>query len=161
MPPDLTYRAMLWRNGRDTGMSSVALVSYLMGWPIPDELVGESRRTPRDPADLGRCIRALDALPELRARLQEARGISPQWAALIDAWDEVERLYRLEAPTGSAPLCYARMKQLLDVWCDSCGNAEYLWEGEASAHCPGCGASSARRDPRVVARVYNVAGERR
>ncbi len=108
----LSFRAIAWRNGGDTGLSSVALVSFLMGWPI--ESVYDRGRHPLDVADLGRCIRALDRMPELRERLSEAKGMSPVWSALIDRWADLETFYRAEIATGRAPKCYALMQSIID-----------------------------------------------
>ncbi|GAC1392042.1 MAG: hypothetical protein NVSMB31_09880 [Vulcanimicrobiaceae bacterium] len=109
---DLEMRAIAWRNGDDTGLSSIALVCYLMGWPVSDRGFRRSIQHPLDPADFGRCIRALDVLPELRSRLHEASEMSPTWAALIAKWGEIEALYHQEFPTSMAPKCYALMKQI-------------------------------------------------
>lgn len=102
-------RAARWLLSRDTGLSSIAIVAFMEG-------AGEEAKYqhPQDPDDLGRCIRLLSFVPEYRARLQEMKAASPQWAVLIEHWDAIEKLYFLEFPTGSAPACYARMRDLLD-----------------------------------------------
>lgn len=55
----------------------------------------------------------LEAIPEWRGRIHEAADLSPQWAVLLEHWDELEALYREEEPSGIAPRCYARMKELI------------------------------------------------
>lgn len=105
-------RLLKWLYGGDTGLSSRALLAKL----ADRQYITESRRVyhPLDPDDLGRCIRMLDALPELRVRLTEAASLSPEWSALIGDWARIEALYREEFSSGRAPKCYAAMKELLD-----------------------------------------------
>lgn len=63
----------------------------------------------------------LNALPELRDRLNEARAMSPIWSALIDRWaDQVYLLYH-ECPNiddmharGKAPETYKLMRSIID-----------------------------------------------
>lgn len=104
-------RALTWLSGRDRGISSEAICRHMLGLPR-DTMWGLD--DPWDPADLGRCIRLLDLIPEWRPRLREMAGHSPRWAALVGAWDELEALYREELPQGVAPRCYARMRELVD-----------------------------------------------
>jgi hypothetical protein len=49
---------------------------------------------PHDGDDFGRCVRLLDAAPELRANLDSIKSFSPEWNALVTHWDEFEALYR-------------------------------------------------------------------
>lgn len=70
---------------------------------------------PRDPADFGRCLTLLEAAPELRDNLKDMAGEGPEWAALIPKWDEMERLWREESPSGKCPKLYALMQSLLQV----------------------------------------------
>lgn len=108
---DFDRRLLAWLTGNDTGRSSETLVRYLVDGvlsPTADHVF------PRDPDDLGRCLRALETLPEIRPHLSEAVAISPVWKALVEHWDELEALYREEAPTRRAPRCYARMRELIE-----------------------------------------------
>lgn len=79
--------ALKWIVGWDTGMSSVTLWAYMVG--VEPAWVCH----PLDADDLGRCIRLLQAVPEWRKRLHYAAALSPEWAALVAIWDELERLY--------------------------------------------------------------------
>jgi hypothetical protein len=96
-----------WLNGNDTGRSSLAIVSVMEGG------IARAYSYPLDPADLGRCIRLLALAPEYRQRLHEMKTVSPEWAALVDHWKELERLYHSEAASGKARQCYDRMHELL------------------------------------------------
>src|SRR5688572_24935346 len=90
-------------SGRDTGTSSKAIVAFMEGQPI------DPTSYPRDPSDLGRCIRLLEIAPEYRPLLKSMRVVSPEWARLVERWDELEALYRKEEPFGTAPQCYDLM----------------------------------------------------
>lgn len=76
-----------WRRGCDTGMSSCHLLALLTG----DK--GVEPALPHDASDFGRCVRMLDATG-LRDRLGEVRDRA--WRPFIEAWDELESLYRKE-----------------------------------------------------------------
>lgn len=101
-------RTAQWLLSRDTGLSSIAIVAFMEG-------AGDGKYShPLDPDDLGRCIRLLSLAPEYRARLEEMKAASPQWAVLIEHWAEIEKLYFLEFSMGCAPACNDRMRDLLD-----------------------------------------------
>lgn len=68
---------------------------------------------PLDPDDLKRCIWLLDACPILRPCFKEMAKTGPEWAALIERWDELEQTLREELPSGSAPRTYALMQDVL------------------------------------------------
>jgi hypothetical protein len=107
MSGDEAVSAAEWLLSGDTGLSSEAIMAWMLG-------AREGRfRHPHDPADLGRCLRLLDRIPEWRARLGEMAAASPQWSALVGVWAELEGLYREEEPTGNAPRCFRRMREVL------------------------------------------------
>ena len=102
--------ALGWVVNGDTGISSMTIWSVMMGrrpnvnfWPS----------TPLDPSDFGRCYRLLKVMPSWRARLSEVAKKYPEWRGLVDAWDELTALYERELPTGTAPVLYRRMSELL------------------------------------------------
>lgn len=97
-----------WLTGRDTGASSKAIAYFMMG------ARGVYCPHPLDPSDFGRCYRLMQLIPEFRTNLWMMRGVSPQWTALIDHWEELEALYEEELPFDRAPKLYARMKELID-----------------------------------------------
>lgn len=110
-----------WLASDDTGLSSRFMARQLAPvadvGTVPDERpwFDEDEHYPRDPADFGRCVRLLDAVPELRPYIDVMAGYSKQWAAIVGAWDELEALYREEYPSGKAPRLYARMEQLASL----------------------------------------------
>ena len=99
-------RGFAWLDGPDTGLSSRTICRVMMGHPL------RYGSTPRDPADLGRCIRLLDRFPAWRDRLGEVAARYPEWRGLVEQWPALEESYRRELPTGDAPETYALMKAI-------------------------------------------------
>lgn len=111
----ISTRYALWAAGRDTGSSSLTMGAIMMG-ADPKDLRSGSH--PRDPSDLGRCLRLLALIPEWRADLDKMRGVSPAWAALVDHWDELATLMADEVGIDwskgkIAERTYDRMKEVL------------------------------------------------
>ena len=100
-----------WMASDDTGVSSKAIVMVM-------NRITPTRRWsldhPHDPSDLGRCIRLLALIPEYRIRLDEMKIVSDTWSDLVTHWHELEELYYEELPSGRAPKCYARMREIID-----------------------------------------------
>jgi len=74
---------------------------------------------PHDPDDLNRCIKLLNAVPELRARLKDMAKLGPVWKRLVEKWDLIEVAYINEAGIDwckkrSAPHTYELMRELID-----------------------------------------------
>lgn len=63
---------------------------------------------PHDSGDFGRCHRLLEAVPEFMVRIEEMAQRSPQWAALVEHWDELTKLY-----LSGGDSMYERMRQIL------------------------------------------------
>lgn len=104
-----TYaNAREWRESWDTGISSLTIYQVFAGGPLPRGGPG----VPHDPADFGRCYRLLKVAPEWRARLSEVAVRYPEWTALLARWEELERLYEEELPTGSCPKLYVLLREL-------------------------------------------------
>lgn len=55
---------------------------------------------PYDPADFDRCLLLLAKAPGLRQHLSKMAEVSPEWAALVARWDEVERSHLAEVGLG-------------------------------------------------------------
>ena len=106
-------RALEWlANGR-TGASSKTLCFWLAF-----EVRREHPDHPHDPADLDRCLRFLTVVPEARPHLPKIAELSPEWAALVARWDDIERSHLDEVGLGwskanRAPKTYALMRSIL------------------------------------------------
>src|SRR5579859_7188134 len=102
-----------WLAGSDTGMSSRAILAHMLHNMTIALMDHSEMAYPRDPSDLGRCIRLLDLEPSFRDRIKEMSRYSPEWKRLTDHWQELEDLYRKEEPSGKAPECYRLMFSLI------------------------------------------------
>lgn len=98
-----------WLIGPNTGTSSkfmaATVIAALGGGGIADPMSGH---TPRDAADLGRCIRLIERVPGVRSFLPVLRQASPVWRAYVDAWDELTALWH----DGDYQITTFRMDQL-------------------------------------------------
>lgn len=101
-----------WLSSGDTGTSSRAIFTRMLG---ATETGWDTY--PRDPADLGRCLRLLALAPEWAARIGEMADVGHVWASLVGRWDELRQLYYSEV-TGErgwrADKTYALMRRLID-----------------------------------------------
>lgn len=104
-----------WLRTGERGLSSLAIVEFLTGFPIRDPRNQGRFDHPLDPSDFRRCRQLLAAVPAARLNLREMRAASPTWARLVDAWDELDALYVEEStrPDRCAPRLYKRMQELL------------------------------------------------
>lgn len=75
-----------WLKCDDTGVSSLYLAGILSGQFM------RKPAYPHDADDFGRCVKLLQAAPELRANLGRMSDKSLAWDALVGRWDELERL---------------------------------------------------------------------
>lgn len=109
--------AVLWLAGSDKGISSEAIWHHMTGI---NGAPGHFRYSnwPHDPADLGRCLRLLEAVPEWKPRIPEMSKYGKGWAALVPAWDVLENCMLNEVGINwekgrSAPATYDLMKKTL------------------------------------------------
>jgi hypothetical protein len=76
-----------WMASQDTGISSETMFSAITGVPVA------MRDIPHDMADVGRCVRMLRRLPDLRPQIEKVILQHKEWMPFIDCWKELERLY--------------------------------------------------------------------
>ncbi len=105
---------LAWLGNYDTGLSSRAILAWMERDTTVAALDGNRMEYPRDPSDLGRCIRLLDIEPSYRGRMGEMAALSPQWARLVAHWAELEALYHAAETTGYALHCGLRMRALIE-----------------------------------------------
>lgn len=98
-----------WLNGTDVGQSSKSLAYEAADLP------GDRSNYPHDPSDLGRCLRLIARVPEVRAAVEALAEKSPYWKALAPEWDNLKALYisEMDDPRGGRKT-YAAMRALLD-----------------------------------------------
>lgn len=70
-----------WLESDDTGLSSKYMASVLSGQFCADFAY------PRDPDDFGRCVRLIEAVPELAPKIAEMKGKGPMWDAVVENWE--------------------------------------------------------------------------
>ncbi|MFC5353578.1 hypothetical protein [Azospirillum himalayense] len=102
---NIDSKVLDWFIYGETGTSSRTMAMHLTG----RKGKGRSFSHPSDGGDLGRCLKLLEFVPELRARLPQMAEVSPYWSALVARWDELERCHR-DDPKSIYPL----MRSILD-----------------------------------------------
>lgn len=108
-------RVTKWLLTGDTGRSSMCMLANIYSPETTKELSSfESVVHPLDSGDFRRCYLLLEAVPEFREHLPTMRNVSPYWEVLVDHWDELEALLKVdlaEKKNGSRSL-YDKMKML-------------------------------------------------
>lgn len=82
-----------WISGCDTGISSKTIFFVMTGKPFTGSFRPD---VPHDPDDFGRCYRLLQKIPEWKTRMAEVSGKYPEWAGLVEHWDELTEMYERE-----------------------------------------------------------------
>ncbi|MFA4971136.1 MAG: hypothetical protein WC683_00890 [bacterium] len=100
----VSRRANWWRYRGDTGTSSLTIYAAITGG-------GGSRFDyPHDPDDYRRCRALLDLLPEWRGQLSWVTDRFPWFAPFEVGWDEFDRLWDEESPSGQCPKLYEALQ---------------------------------------------------
>jgi hypothetical protein len=104
---------LVWLAGDGVGESSKCM-AYWLGL---GKRLGRGSH-PYDPADLDRCLRLLEYIPQLKPLIPTMAEISPQWAALASRWEELAKCHVDEVGIGwtkarSAPKTYALMGDIV------------------------------------------------
>lgn len=115
--PDAEYKDYSdWALRGEVGISSATLLFAITGF---DSNYNDHCDTPSDPSDFRRCYLLLKAFPELRPQIHMVAEKYPAWKALVEHWEELEKLLASEVgdiakwEKGAASKTYARMKELL------------------------------------------------
>jgi len=120
--PRLSEAAIAWLAKGERGMSSEAMFERLTGEKCTRESPSRDARTahPYDPDDLRRCRLLLEWVPELQPLLPSMAKVSPAWAGLVEAWDDICATMDAECPDwrnprrgSSAPKTYQLIKQAI------------------------------------------------
>ncbi len=112
----LQTKTVKWLATGSTGSSSEAMAF----WLAFGQKTADNYAHPHDPDDLDRCLRLLDAVPELRQYLHCMSEVSPYWSALLNNWEAIETSHLNEVglhwcKARSAPKTYALMRSVLDA----------------------------------------------
>lgn len=103
-------KLLRWFVNGHVGVSSRAIASAACGIAYREGKRWGS--TPADPSDFKRCLDLIEAVPALRSHLDKVAKTEPAWARIVEKWDELERIYREEQPSGKAPRTWALLKAL-------------------------------------------------
>lgn len=108
-----------WLASGRRGMSSNALATYLTGIECRHPSDRDAWDHPHDPDDMARCRKLLDSVGVIRLLFPGMGSASPEWAVLVEHWQELCDLMDEESPQwregrGSARKTYDRMRLLLD-----------------------------------------------
>ena len=106
-----------WLAGRDTGSSSKALACEYLASAMGAE--NKLLDYPFDPPDLGRCLRLIEIVPEIRTSVDKLAMRSIKWNNLAKFWDELSKTMDDEVgihweKAHSAPKTYGMMKAILN-----------------------------------------------
>jgi hypothetical protein len=102
-----------WLKTDDTGLSALWMARVLYRSERPDlSIPDKGNHHPYDPDDFGRCYRFLRAVPGSKDKMFLVAGTSEEWSTLWGHWDELEKMYEEESPSGSCPKLRARMQEL-------------------------------------------------
>lgn len=104
---------MRWLASGQRGISSNTIATHLSGI----DCIGEYGHMdhPYDPADFIRCQKLLDAVPWFKNNMHLMRDASEEWAMLVDHWEEIANLIKLDLKETAGKRCpkaYKRMKEL-------------------------------------------------
>lgn len=111
-----TTNLLTWLANGKRGISSNTIATHLTGI----DCLGDWRPDhPYDTADLSRCRKLLEQVPELKPLFPNMATCSATWARLAMHWQELCDLMDAEAPRwadgeGDAPKTYARMRDLIE-----------------------------------------------
>lgn len=134
-----------WLATGERGLSAEAIVTHLTGTNVSGRFHIGHAHHPSDPSDFRRCQLLLRAVPLAKLMFPAMRGASPQWARLVDAWDEIDATIEQEVPgyvdnarDGRAPLAYRLMKRVIagGTFCVDCGGSG---NGTPCEKCKGSG----------------------
>lgn len=94
-----------WISSGEVGASSSALAYHLCYSLNPSSIWTDEASAvdhPLDWSDFGRCIKMLDAIPQLRPELHVTRWMSPAWALIGKSFDRLEQSWRANVPDGAS-----------------------------------------------------------
>jgi len=84
---ELKDKIMNWLAHGERGISSETLAFKSIG------IDHESGYAPSDPSDFNRCLKLVDAIPEIKLHFDSIAKISDKWKKVIDNWDKLEKMF--------------------------------------------------------------------
>lgn len=114
---EISNELLKWIATGERGVSSETIVTMLAGV----DLVQGRGCEPYDPSDFRRCLLLLEAVPELKPKMERMKFVSEYWKLLIENWDELVKMYNEEKHNGTTPRLYAKMSKLREDALDLSG----------------------------------------
>jgi hypothetical protein len=87
LPQSISPALLNWYQYGEHGLSSCAMFNVAVGLP-------QTLDHPRDASDFGRCVKLVDAAPEVRNAFSAIAALSQEWFGIIELWVALEKAYR-------------------------------------------------------------------
>ncbi|CAH3352570.1 hypothetical protein AI2602V1_3539 [Citrobacter freundii] len=109
---DLAMKVLKWQTTGNVGVSSATMASIALGLEKP--FYGSGFGAPRDPSDMLRCMKLLEAIPEIRDHFPTIAKRVPAFKGIIEQWDELVEVMNWECVGDNwrAPDAYNLIKKL-------------------------------------------------
>lgn len=109
---DLAMKVLQWQASGDVGVSSATMASIALGLDKP--IYGSHFGAPHDPSDMLRCMKLVEAIPEIRNYFPAIASRVPAFKGIIDGWDDLVFVMNRECvgPRWRAPDAYKMIKEL-------------------------------------------------
>lgn len=109
---DLAMKVLQWQSTGDVGVSSATMASIALGLDKP--FYGSHFDAPHDPSDMLRCMKLLEAIPEIRDHFPTIAKRVPTFKGIIEQWDELAEVMSRECVGDKwrAPDAYKMIKEL-------------------------------------------------
>lgn len=104
-------RVAWWFARGATGISSETIALTMQGQAKGGPFGADA---PHDPADFHRCRRLFEIVPEWRSQLSKVTALYPWFRPFEEAWDEFDRLFDEESPSGRCPKLFAAMSKAMN-----------------------------------------------
>ena len=109
---NLAMKVLQWQATGDVGVSSATMASIALGLDKP--IYGSQFGAPHDPSDMLRCMKLLEAIPEIRDHFPAIAKRVPTFKGVIEQWDELVEVMNRECVGDNwrAPDAYNLIKKL-------------------------------------------------
>ncbi|XPL50848.1 hypothetical protein ACMFY2_13895 [Enterobacter cloacae subsp. cloacae] len=109
---NLAMKVLQWQATGDVGVSSATMASIALGLDKP--FYGSHFSAPHDPSDMLRCMKLLEAIPEIRDHFPAIAKRVPTFKGIIEQWDDLVEVMKRECvgERWRAPDAYKLIKKL-------------------------------------------------
>ncbi len=109
---DLAMKILQWQTTGNVGVSSATMASIALGLDKP--FYGSHFGAPHDPSDMLRCMKLLEAIPEIRDHFPAIANRVPTFKGIIEQWDALVEVMNRECvgERWRAPDAYKLIKKL-------------------------------------------------